>query len=156
MPMNHLPGHRLDVFREKLRSLNRLSPLQLKTLTSIWTYVVLLLLIDGVSGYAIEHGNRMKALMILLDILPAVPTLAILGVLGRYLSRETDEFIRMLVVKALLWSAAFVVVAATVQSALAKWSAEWTLAPTEVPLMNAGIFIAVTMIALCLEFRRNR
>lgn len=156
MPIKHLSGHRLDVFREKLRRFKRLSPLQLRTITNVWVYMVLLGLINGASGYAVDHGNRTKALIIFLDILPVVPTLAILGVLGRYLSRETDEFIRMLVVKALLWSAAFVVVAATVQSALAKWSAAWTLAPTEVAIMNADIFITVTMIVLCVEFWRNR
>jgi hypothetical protein len=149
-------GPRVERLRERLRRFERLSPLQLRTIISIWAYVLILSLMNKAASYRISHEDQAKSLVTLLGILSAIPTLAIIAVLGRYLVRETDEFIRMLVVKALLWGAAVAVVAATIQSALAQWSTEWTLTPVETSIMNVDLFVAVAMIVLCVQFWRNR
>jgi len=156
MPSDASSNTRLSRLGERLRSFRLLSPLQLRTMIGIWAYVLVLSLLDRVAAYGPAHQERAKALATLLGVLAAVPILAIIATLGRYLARETDEYIRMLVVKGLLWAAAVAVVAATMQGALAQWSAGWTLSPVETAMMNVDIFVAVGMIFLAAQFRKNR
>ena len=47
-------------------------------------------------------------------ILPALPIIGIFAVMGRYLSEEQDEFVRMLTVRQTLYASAFALSVATV------------------------------------------
>jgi hypothetical protein len=133
----------------------RLSPLQSQTLSRIYASALLLILINSADRYTLAHGYSTKSLVILFGLLAAIPILGILLVLGRYLARETDEYVRMMVVKSLLWAAAVIVVATTLQSALAEWSAVWVLSPNETTIMTFDLFVAVTTVVLVIQLWRN-
>ena len=47
-------------------------------------------------------------------ILPALPIIGIFAAIGRYLSDEQDEYIRMLMVRQTLWASAFALSVATI------------------------------------------
>lgn len=47
-------------------------------------------------------------------ILPALPIIGIFAAIGRYLVEETDEYLRMLVVRQTLWASAFALGLATI------------------------------------------
>jgi hypothetical protein len=115
-----------------------------------------MIVINTITSYALTNGYRGRGLLSIFGILSAIPTLGVILVVGRYLSKESDEFIRLLVVQSLLWAAAVIVVMATIQSVLAQWSIEWHLIPNETATMNFDLFIATFMIALAVQLRRNR
>ena len=51
-------------------------------------------------------------------ILPAVPILAAIGAVGRYLVEETDEYLRALLIRAVLWATGLTLAATTVRDFL--------------------------------------
>jgi hypothetical protein len=143
--------------KNRLRNfLKNLSTLKRQTLISIYASSLLLTLINCADRYTLVHGYSTKSLVILFGFLSAIPILGILLVLGRYLARETDEYVRMMVVKSLLWAAAVIVVATTLQSALAEWSAEWVLSPNETAIVTFDLFVTVAPIVLLIQLWRNR
>jgi hypothetical protein len=136
---------------------NRLSPLQRQTVNRIWAYLIVMGLISAADHFVLEYGDRAKALVVVFAVLPAIPTFAILIVLGRYLVRERDEFIRMMVVKALLWGAAVTVAGDMVQSALSALNAIfWGLDPGSLTIMNFDLFFTASLFSLLIQLRRNR
>ncbi len=117
----------------------------------------MLVIINTITSYTFGHGSPSKALTFLLDILPAIPTLAIILTLGRYLARETDEFIRMVVVQALLWGAAVDVVAVTILSALGEWKPKiWAIEHGAMASTHFFFFCITFGIVLKIKFWRNR
>ena len=58
-------------------------------------------LVSGVIGYVVA-------------ILPAVPIVGIFAAIGRYLVEEQDEYVRMLMVRQVLWASALTLSVATV------------------------------------------
>jgi hypothetical protein len=50
----------------------------------------------------------------LVAILPALPIIGIFAALGRYLVEEQDEYVRMLMVRQMLWASGFALSLATV------------------------------------------
>ncbi len=55
------------------------------------------------SLYLLQHDNPKKLLAISLAVLPSLPLIAVVGLLGRYLKEEKDEFQRSVFVECLLW-----------------------------------------------------
>jgi hypothetical protein len=143
-------------FRQSLQRFNALSLLQRRTLNHILICSVLLVVNNTIGSYALASGYRARGLVSTFGILSAIPTLGIILVVGCYLSEENDEFIRLLVVRSLLWAAAVIVVMATLQGILAEWSIESRLIPNETATMNFDLFIATSLIALVFQLRRNR
>src|SRR3954449_4086229 len=47
-------------------------------------------------------------------ILPALPIIGIFGAMGRYLVEEQDEYVRMLMVRQMLWASGFALSCATI------------------------------------------
>src|SRR4051794_7740590 len=52
--------------------------------------------------YIVRHEHVVGALRILLALLPAVPLVGMFVSYGRYLSEETDEYVRSLVIQQIL------------------------------------------------------
>ena len=52
--------------------------------------------------YLIRHGMVVGGWRMLLAVIPALPLIAMFGSYARYLSEETDEYIRMTVVRQIL------------------------------------------------------
>jgi xanthosine utilization system XapX-like protein len=62
-------------------------------------YVAVLL----ASTWLIKHQAPQGPLLWALAIAPAVPIIAVIAIMGLYLREETDEFVRALLVQAMLW-----------------------------------------------------
>jgi hypothetical protein len=105
----------------------------------------------------VTRGYQTKPLVVLFAALHAVLLLAIIVLLGRYLVRETDEFIRMMVVKAMLWGAAITVAGDMMQSTLVALNAGfWNLGPGALTLMNFDLYFVGSMFSLAIQLRRSR
>jgi hypothetical protein len=63
--------------------------------------------------WAIKTWQPSGILLVVLSILPALPIIGILAVLGLYLVEETDEYLRSRVVQAMLVGLAFMLAVAT-------------------------------------------
>ena len=72
--------------------------------------------------------------------------------IGRYLARETDEFIRTLVVVSMLWSFGIIMVVDTVLGVLFRSSAGLHI----LPMLNIDLFCVVTPLALRIQLWSNR
>lgn len=74
------------------RYLRRFLPMML-------AYVVVL----TVSLWTIRHHHPQGPLLWLLAVAPALPVIGVIVVMGLYLIEETDEFVRAMLVQAMLW-----------------------------------------------------
>jgi hypothetical protein len=138
-------------------SFKNLSSLQRRTLGRIFVNLILMGAISAASHFILEGGHRTRFLVALFAALPAIPMLVIILLLGRYLASETDEFIRTMVVKSLLWGAAVTVAGDMAQSALVALSADfWSLDPGILTVMNFDLFFFGTAISLAIQLRRYR
>lgn len=63
--------------------------------------------------YGFKHQLIPHSLAYLVAILPALPIIGIFGAIGRYLVEEQDEYVRMLMVRQILWASAFTLSIAT-------------------------------------------
>lgn len=63
--------------------------------------------------YGFKHQMIPEPLKYVVAILPALPIIGIFGALGRYLIEEQDEYLRMLMVRQVLWASAFTLSIAT-------------------------------------------
>ena len=64
--------------------------------------------------YAFKHHLVGGALAYLVAVLPALPIIGIFAAVGRYLTEEQDEYVRMLMVRQALIASAFALSIATV------------------------------------------
>ena len=70
-----------------------------------------ILLIAAVYGF--KHKLIPPALTYPVAILPALPIIGLFAAMGRYLVEETDEYVRMLMVRQTLWASALTLSVAT-------------------------------------------
>jgi len=63
--------------------------------------------------YGFKHQLVPEPVQYLVAILPALPIVGIFAALGRYLVEEQDEYVRMLMVRQILWASAFTLSIAT-------------------------------------------
>ena len=71
-----------------------------------------ILLIAAVYGF--KHKLIPHALTYPVAILPALPIIGLFAAMGRYLVEETDEYVRMLMVRQMLWAMGFALSCATI------------------------------------------
>ena len=64
--------------------------------------------------YGFKHHLITGLIAWVVAILPAVPVIAIFASLGRYLVEEQDEYVRMLMVRQMLWAMGFTISCATI------------------------------------------
>lgn len=86
----------------------------------------------------------------LFGLLPAVPFLIMMFLIPRYFGKEKDEFMRTIVLRALLWGFAVPMVVDTI------WGFLWKLAPLDpsMPMMNVDLFCITALFALVFQIRR--
>lgn len=82
-----------------------------------WRVVLLSLLycaflIPAVYGF--RHQMVPHSLIYLVAILPALPIIGIFAAMGRYLVEEQDEYVRMLMVRQILWASGLTLSLATI------------------------------------------
>jgi hypothetical protein len=79
----------------------------------IWlSLLYCLFLLPAVYGF--KHQLIPDGLKYLVAILPALPIIGIFGAMGRYLVEEQDEYVRMLMVRQMLWAMGFTLSVATI------------------------------------------
>src|SRR5580692_5793498 len=124
-----------------------LSPLQRRSLQLFGANLVLtaVLLLSADEAYMRAHPP--VALMYLLAILPAIPVIGVIAVVGRYLARESDEFVRMMVVQALLWGLGITFVADTFLGGLHAYPSIDKL----IPPLNLDLFAVSAGVALRIQ-----
>ena len=88
----------------------------------------------------------------LLAIVPAIPIIFAMVIIWRYLSRENDEFVRMLVVQAMLWGFGVTMVADTIVG----FFIEYLSVQLPLGILNFDVFFVSAAIALRLQMWRNR
>jgi hypothetical protein len=66
------------------------------------------------SVYAFKHDLVAGALAWIAAVLPALPIVGIFAAIGRYLVEESDEYLRMLMVRQTLWASGFALTIATI------------------------------------------
>lgn len=126
------------------------SPLQRWSMAKFGSLMILAVVTLAVAHEAAEHSSVSKSLVMVLDLLPAVPILAMILVVSRYLTRETDEFIRLLVMRSLLWGIGTTMVADIVLAAVFNDPRALHFAV----VYNIDVFTVTAMIALAVQLRR--
>lgn len=86
----------------------------------------------------------------------AAPIVASMVVLGRYLLRETDEYIRGTVIQSLLWGFGLVIVADTVLGYMMAFNAVDSLHLRILGVFNMEVFLITAGIALRIKLWRDR
>lgn len=89
----------------------------------------------------LSSGHSARTLGYALSALPVIPFLAMMALIPRYFAQEKDEFVRVLVIRALLWGFAVPLVIDTV------WGFLLPLTPL-VSMLNVDLFCITAMIAL--------
>ncbi len=90
-----------------------------------------------------EHGRASAFAGPLLALLYVLPVVFAIWVVGNYLTAERDEFIRVLVVRALLWGFAITMAGDAIAGALMDYYST----PLPLALLNADLLFASTGIA---------
>ena len=106
----------------------------------------------GLAQLTIRHGHSSALLVGLLSALSVLPVLLAVWVAARYLKAEPDEFIRALVVRALLWGFAVTMAG----DAIAGVYMNFYSRPFPLGVLNADLFFAATGIAFRLLQRSYR
>jgi hypothetical protein len=126
------------------------SPLQRWSMAKFGSLMILTVVTLAGAHEAAEHSTVSKSLVMVLDLLPTIPILAMIVVVSRYLTRETDEFIRLLVMRSLLWGIGTTMVADIVLAAVAHDPRALQFAV----VYNIDVFVVTSMIALSVQLRR--
>lgn len=123
-----------------------LSPLQ-RTFVLLFSITLLVTsLLSVLSLHFLERDSSHPVL----GLLPAIPFLLMMLLIPRYFGREKDEFVRALVLRALLWGFAVPMVVDTV------WGFLWKLASVGpvMPMINIDLFCTAALFVLSFQIRR--
>jgi hypothetical protein len=112
----------------------------------------LLDMFPGLSKLIAHNGLSSGLLVGTLSAISVLPVLFAVWVVGRYLKAEPDEFIRALVVRALLWGFAVTMAGDAIIGVLVNFY----LRPFPLTLLNADLFWVSTAIAFRLTLRSYR
>ena len=84
----------------------------------------------GVVFFWVTRTKPAGAMLFVMALLPTLPVLGLIAVLGRYLGEEVDEFHRQLVVRCLLWGTAAVMTSVCFHGLLQLfgWKGSWPAA----------------------------
>jgi hypothetical protein len=129
-----------------------LSPLQRRTMQLFGAGLGLTAALSMVTHDWFKQEHHSVFLAYVLAVLPTIPVIGIIVVVGRYLTRETDEFIRMIVVQAILWGLGVTMAVDTFLGGLLIYPTLTRL----IPFLNIDLFCVVTGIAVRVQLWRNR
>jgi uncharacterized membrane protein len=130
-----------------------LSPLQRRSLAGFGGVLAVTAGITMAVHDAMERVHPSRAGIVGLGVLAAIPVGVLIFIVGRYLARETDEFVRMLVMKSILWGFAVTMMTDTVYSYLAEYAGS-SRANGLLQMLNIDVFCVAAAIALRLMARR--
>jgi hypothetical protein len=129
-----------------------LSPLQRRSLQLFGVNLAGTAILVKIAHDRYEQAHPSIALTYFLAAVAAIPVIAVITIVGRYLARETDEFVRMMVVQALLWGLGVTFVADTFLGCLFAYPSIYGL----IPPLNLDLFVVSAGVALRVQMWRNR
>lgn len=129
-----------------------LSPLQRRSLQLFGANLVLTAVFFEVAHEGFKQAHPSVALTYLLAALAAIPVIGVIALVARYIARETDEFVRMMVVQALLWGLGVTFVADTFLGCLFAYPSMSRL----IPPLNLDLFVVSAGVALRIQMWRNQ
>jgi hypothetical protein len=128
-----------------------LSPLQTRSLR-LFSGCIFLLVFLTVVGWTTMFPELPRALHYALAVTPVVPIAGMMAVVGRYVARETDEFIKTLVTQSVLWAAGCTLVTGIMMGSLAEFMPR--LAHV-LPMLSVDLFCIVFIASLRTQLWRN-
>ena len=128
------------------------SPLQRRSLRLFGANLALTALLSLAIRELFKEAHPSVPLLYLVALLPTIPVIGIIAVVGRYLARETDEFIRALVVQSLLWGLGITFFLDTYLGGLFAYPEIFRL----IPILNIDLFCVSVGVALRIQLWRNR
>lgn len=130
----------------------QLSPLQLRSLRPFGANLAGTAILVTIAHNRYEQAHPSILMIYLLAAIAAVPVIAVIAIVGRYLARETDEFVRMMVTQALLWGLGVTFVADTFLGCLFAYPSISEV----IPPLNLDLFVVSAGVALRIQTWRNR
>ncbi len=130
-----------------------LSILQRRSMRLFGGYMGLVVALTVIGRWMVEEGHPSRATVYLLAILPGIPVALMMAQAGRYLARESDEFVRLIVMQALLWGFGITLVADVVMGGL---FAEIPAMGRLLPLLSIDLFCCAAIVALRVLLWRSR
>jgi hypothetical protein len=112
----------------------------------------LLLLVLMTVGWSAMFPELPRALHYLLAVSPVVPIVGMMAVVGRYVARETDEFVKTLVTQSVLWAAGCTLVAGIMVGGLAEFVPRLGHL---LPMLSVDLFCLIFIISLRTQLWRN-
>ena len=127
----------------------QLNPLQRRSGLMFGSFLILTMFAFIAAHLADEHGQLAKPLLRLIELLPVLPIAVMIATVGRYLARETDEFIRMTVTQSLLWGMGVTMIGDICFGVLFEGSSTYGLTQ----IYNIDAFCITAMLALFIQLR---
>jgi hypothetical protein len=106
----------------------------------------------GVSFHSVERDHFSIATYYGIAALAAVPIIGTMIVIARYLAGEKDEYLRNLVVRAILWGLGMVMVADT----FLGYIVEYRSLHLPYLTLNMDIFVVTAILSLRIQLWQNR
>ena len=131
---------------------NHLSPIQRRSGFLFGSFLIVTMLVFATLHLTQEHTAIPNTFLHLLELLPAIPVATMIFVVGRYLNRETDEFVRMLVTQSLLWGLGVTMVGDIVFGVMFEDFHTHGLSQ----VYNIDVFCITGLIALHIQLWRNQ
>jgi hypothetical protein len=117
-------------------------------LIAMSSYVVILCAAVRLGRPLIKHGWPLY----LMAILPALPVIGILAIMGRYLQDETDEYRRLLAVRSLMAATGVLLTTIVVNDFLRAFAHRGSLPP----FVSFDVFMLALAIAQVIQCRASR
>jgi hypothetical protein len=130
----------------------QLSPLQRRSIRLFGANLALAATLSLATRDLFKDAHAAAPLLYLMALLPTIPVIGIITVVGRYLTREVDDFIRTLVVQSLLWGLGITFAVDTYLGGLFAHPEIFRL----IPILNIDLFCVSVGIALRIQLWRNR
>src|ERR1035441_6816032 len=127
-----------------LWSNNKLKPLQRNSGLFLGSTLLLTMALFAIAYDAPAHFSVPRPTLLLLRLLPAIPVAAMVYIVGRHLARETDEFIRAIVTRPILWGLGVTMVANIVLNVM--FSGGSAYGPSQI--FDIDIFFVTAFLAL--------
>jgi hypothetical protein len=128
-----------------------LSPLQRRSLRLFGACLGLLVFLT-VAGWDRFFPDLPGWLHYLLAVTPVLPIAGMMAIVGRYVARETDEYVKTVVTQSVLWGAGCTLVAGIMMGSLAEF-----MPPVGhmLPVFSVDLFCIVFVFALRAQLWRN-
>ena len=132
-----------------------LSPLQRRTMALIGCSLAICASLS-LSLHEIPLHHFAPATYAFVALIGAAPIIVTVVVVARYLQKETDEYLRSVVVQSILWGSGLIMVVDTLLGYLVAFASMPPIHLRSLGVFNLEIFIVTAGIALRIQLWKNR